>query len=75
MFCGAGRNITVLTSLYYVPLTDERAEEVGGIRAAEHVDYGTLTLILQDDMGGLEVTKNVTVNSTLVTSKLSFPRS
>ena len=55
MFAGPDKSVTLLTSLYYVPLTDERAEEVGSIRIAEHTDYGTLTLILQDDMGGLQV--------------------
>jgi len=27
----------------------------GSIRCGEHADYGTITLLLQDDVGGLEV--------------------
>ena len=58
MFCGAGRNASILTTFYYVPLTDERAEEVESNRISEHTDYGSFTFILNDDIGGLEVNKN-----------------
>jgi len=27
----------------------------GSIRCGEHADYGTITLLLQDEIGGLEV--------------------
>lgn len=55
MFCGADKNATVLASLHYEPLTTEKVEEIGGIRAGEHTDNGTITLIMQDEVGGLEV--------------------
>ena len=58
MFGGVEKSATSLAALYYVPLTDERAQQVSGIRAGEHTDYGTLTLILQDDIGGLQVRYN-----------------
>ena len=55
MFCGAHKNATVLASLHYEPLTEEKIQEINGIWAGEHTDNGTVTLILQDEIGGLEV--------------------
>lgn len=42
-----------LRLLHYPPLAAEAAGTQ--IRAGEHSDYGSLTLLFQDDMGGLEV--------------------
>lgn len=42
-----------LRLLHYPPLTT--APKPGQIRAGAHSDYGTLTLLFQDDVGGLEV--------------------
>jgi isopenicillin N synthase-like dioxygenase len=42
-----------LRLLHYPPLAD--APKPGQTRAGAHSDYGTLTLLFQDDMGGLEV--------------------
>jgi isopenicillin N synthase-like dioxygenase len=42
-----------LRLLHYPPLT--AAPEVGQLRAGEHTDYGSITLLLQDAIGGLEV--------------------
>ncbi|XP_071113472.1 uncharacterized protein [Haliotis cracherodii] len=46
-------NITTLRSLYYPPLAG--TVKPGQVRCGEHSDYGTLTLLFQDDVGGLEV--------------------
>ncbi|MEM9768070.1 MAG: 2-oxoglutarate and iron-dependent oxygenase domain-containing protein [Cyanobacteria bacterium P01_D01_bin.71] len=42
-----------LRLLHYPPLTEPI--KPGQIRAGAHSDYGTLTLLFQDDVGGLEV--------------------
>ncbi|HEY9906414.1 MAG TPA: 2-oxoglutarate and iron-dependent oxygenase domain-containing protein [Thermosynechococcaceae cyanobacterium] len=42
-----------LRLLHYPPLT--AAPEAGQLRAGEHTDYGSITLLLQDAIGGLEV--------------------
>jgi isopenicillin N synthase-like dioxygenase len=42
-----------LRLLHYPPLTG--APQSGQLRAGAHSDYGTLTLLFQDDVGGLEV--------------------
>ncbi|KAM3091769.1 isopenicillin N synthase family dioxygenase [Phormidesmis sp. 146-12] len=43
---------SVLRLLHYPPM---QALEPGQIRAGEHSDYGSVTLLFQDQMGGLEV--------------------
>lgn len=43
----------VLRLLHYPPMS--REPELGQIRAGAHSDYGSLTLLFQDEMGGLEV--------------------
>lgn len=48
----AGQNFT-LRLLHYPPLVE--APKPGQIRAGAHSDYGTLTLLFQDEVGGLEV--------------------
>ena len=55
MFCGSEQSATKLASFYYVPLTNECAEEIGSVRMEPHTDLGTVTVLLQDDMNGLEV--------------------
>ncbi|OUL23233.1 2-oxoglutarate and iron-dependent oxygenase domain-containing protein [Nostoc sp. 106C] len=42
-----------LRSLHYPPL--QITPQPGQIRAGEHSDYGSITLLFQDDIGGLEV--------------------
>lgn len=42
-----------LRLLHYPPL--EEAPKLGQIRAGEHSDYGSFTLLFQDEIGGLEV--------------------
>lgn len=43
----------ILRLLHYPPMT--QAPEPGQIRAGEHSDYGSVTLLFQDQVGGLEV--------------------
>lgn len=46
-----------LRLLHYPPL--QRSPKPGQVRAGEHSDYGSITLLFQDEVGGLEVqTKN-----------------
>ncbi|WP_375511716.1 isopenicillin N synthase family dioxygenase [uncultured Nostoc sp.] len=42
-----------LRSLHYPPL--QISPKAGQVRAGEHSDYGSITLLFQDDVGGLEV--------------------
>ena len=48
-------NSTTLRTLYYPPVKDDTKLKPGQIRLGEHSDYGTITLLFQDDIGGLEV--------------------
>ncbi|XP_046543309.1 proline hydroxylase buaE-like [Haliotis rubra] len=50
---GRKGNSTTLRSNYYPPLTGP--VKPGQVRCGEHSDYGTVTLLFQDDIGGLEV--------------------
>jgi isopenicillin N synthase-like dioxygenase len=47
-----GRN-TVLRLLHYPPFDQPAAEQQ--LRAGEHTDYGSITLLFQDAVGGLEI--------------------
>ena len=40
---------------YYPMITDPGQIKPGQIRCGEHTDYGGITLLIQDDAGGLEV--------------------
>ena len=51
---GTPGNKTTLRLLYY-PVVKELKE--GQLRLGEHTDYGTITLLFQDQVGGLEVRK------------------
>ena len=52
---GGGANATTLRSPFYPPLTDAHGRRAGVERCGQHADYGTITLLFQDDIGGLEV--------------------
>lgn len=54
MFQGAVKNRTIFRSLYYPKLTGYDIQP-GVVRCGAHSDYGAITLLLQDQMGGLEV--------------------
>ena len=49
------KNVTSLRTLYYPPVADRSQVSEGQQRCTEHCDYGTVTLLLQDAAGGLEV--------------------
>lgn len=50
---GKKDNQTTLRSLYYPRISKE--VKPGQVRCGEHSDYGSITLLFQDDVGGLEV--------------------
>ncbi|KAK6169472.1 hypothetical protein SNE40_020521 [Patella caerulea] len=49
------KNQTTLRSLMYPPLPTDGSILPGQTRCGEHSDYGTVTMLFQDDIGGLEV--------------------
>ncbi|KAH7304520.1 putative gibberellin 20 oxidase [Stachybotrys elegans] len=52
-FVSSEQSIAMCRAHRYPPTTPEKAERSRGIGA--HTDFGALTLLLQDDLGGLEV--------------------
>ncbi|XP_013409668.1 UPF0676 protein C1494.01-like isoform X1 [Lingula anatina] len=46
---------TTLRLLTYPPYTEKEDMTPGQTRCGEHTDYGSITLLFQDDIGGLEV--------------------
>lgn len=52
---GKKGNPTALRSLYYPPVPKDSDIKAGHIRCGEHTDYGTVTFLFQDDIGGLDV--------------------
>ncbi|CAL8108108.1 unnamed protein product [Orchesella dallaii] len=49
------RSLNILRYIRYPPIADTVNLPPGAVRCAEHSDYGFLTFLLQDDIGGLEV--------------------
>lgn len=49
---GIRENKTTLRLLYYPAMTELKE---GQVRLGEHSDYGTITLLFQDQIGGLEI--------------------
>ncbi|KAL7630050.1 UNVERIFIED_CONTAM: hypothetical protein RMT77_019823 [Armadillidium vulgare] len=46
-------DMSVLRLIHYPPIPFEIPEN--SVRCGEHTDYGTITILFQDNMGGLEV--------------------
>jgi len=44
-----------MRTLWYPPIPKDSQLHPGALRCAEHTDYGTITLLFQDMMGGLQV--------------------
>ncbi|KAK6472840.1 UPF0676 protein C1494.01-like [Huso huso] len=51
---GTNKNCTTLRTLYYPPLHNVTVKP-NQVRCGEHSDYGSVTLLFQDESGGLEV--------------------
>jgi len=49
------KNCTTLRLLHYPGISEDLTIKPGQIRCGEHTDYGSITLLFQDDMPGLEV--------------------
>lgn len=54
-YMGHKNSQTALRSLYYPPISADSDLKPGQIRLGEHSDYGTITLLFQANIGGLEV--------------------
>jgi len=52
---GTSENPTALRLLYYPPIPENSGIKPGQVRCGEHSDYGSITLLFQDNVGGLEV--------------------
>lgn len=48
-------NFTILRTLHYPPIADDSVLQTGQLRLGEHSDYGSFTLLFQDNVGGLQV--------------------
>ena len=55
MCTSTDNNPTTFRTLFYPSLSSADTQEPGVQRCGEHSDYGTITLLLQDSIGGLEV--------------------
>lgn len=59
------KNCTTLRLLHYPSISEDTIVKPGQIRCGEHTDYGSITLLFQDDMPGLEVNINaISFNNT-----------
>ncbi|XP_077986048.1 uncharacterized protein LOC144440545 [Glandiceps talaboti] len=52
---GTAANDTTMRTLYYPPIPENIQLKPNQIRCGEHSDYGSLTLLFQDNHGGLEL--------------------
>ena len=59
---GTSGNPTALRLLYYPPLPEEAIIKPEQVRCGEHSDYGSITLLFQDSVGGLEVSNSTVLN-------------
>lgn len=51
----SANNSTLLRCLFYPPIHHDTDIKLNQIRCGEHSDYGSITLLFQDDVGGLEL--------------------
>jgi isopenicillin N synthase-like dioxygenase len=54
-YIGQMKNLSALRTLFYPPLLSNISVKHDQIRLGEHSDYGTVSFLFQDDVGGLEV--------------------
>ena len=52
---GSNQNYTGLRLTYYPPVPPDSEIEPGQIRCGEHVDYNSITFLILDPIGGLQV--------------------
>ncbi|XP_070532482.1 uncharacterized protein [Ptychodera flava] len=52
---GGSENETMMRYIHYPAIEDDTELVEGQIRCGEHTDFGLITLLFQDDKGGLEV--------------------
>ncbi|XP_071114329.1 uncharacterized protein [Haliotis cracherodii] len=52
---GGKQSPATLRSIYYPPLPEDGSIKPGQLRCGEHTDYGTLALLIQDKIGGLQI--------------------
>lgn len=52
---GVEKNITTFRTLYYPKLNEDEVRQPRLSRCGAHSDYGTISLLFQDENGGLEV--------------------
>ncbi|XP_077986153.1 uncharacterized protein LOC144440641 [Glandiceps talaboti] len=52
---GTAENNTTMRTLYYPPIPDNVQLKPNQIRCGEHSDYGPITILFQDNHGGLEI--------------------
>ncbi|XP_006815980.1 uncharacterized protein LOC102806160 [Saccoglossus kowalevskii] len=53
-YCGTTENKTALRLAWYPAIADGEDIKKDQVRCGEHSDYGSITLLLQDDLGGLQ---------------------
>jgi len=60
MMEGRDLNTTIFRTNFYPTLEGMSEDELadGVVRIGQHADYGSITLLVQDDIGGLEVLYN-----------------
>ena len=51
-------NSTISRTLYYPPVKSKEDIVQDQLRCGEHSDYGTFTLLIQDEVGGLQVSQD-----------------
>ena len=61
---GSDKNASTFRALFYPSLANEDVQ-AGVERCGQHSDYGTITLLMQDDIGGLEVLHSYSLNEIL----------
>ena len=54
---GTSKGAAQLRYNFYPKIEDLSKVKPGQIRCGEHTDYGAITVLFQDDIGGLEVSK------------------
>ena len=65
---GTSEGATQLRYNFYPKVEELKQVKTDQIRCGEHTDYGAITVLFQDSIGGLEVSKRGPTESRSVTS-------